>query len=395
MNTSTEQLWQGFAVSVPGSGHIRREIPCQDASNVILHPRAALIVCDGKGSAKLSHFGAQKAVRAFRTQCAIMEPFLVNILDREESTEEQWVKFCQIMYRTLVQAKLELSEEYSEPEKEFDFTVAFAVTGSCHIGTFQVGDGAIVLRQDGVCQTVFVPEKGEFANQTSFLRSGGEEKCQFQSKLFPTAANSGIAATSDGPEHLMFKLPEMLPGKIFDAMFDDMKKDELCRQDLLDFLTNRKWNDDPRGTDDRSLALLVLCREEGAIEVEEEEFSESEKVISDPEDEVFPAKEELSPKKETSAYPHCTKGRKMIKSCKKKLLNTLLLSAIAAVLCVGAEKVRESANEYKGKILFLEQENSRIRKELRILHARIDRTLISFRNLPIRQTLFLQRQFQK
>ena len=355
MNTSTEQLWQGFAVSVPGSGHIRREIPCQDASNVILHPRAALIVCDGKGSAKLSHFGAQKAVRAFRTQCAIMEPFLVNILDREEPSEEQWRKFCQIMYRTLVQAKLELSEEYSEPEKEFDFTVAFAVTGSCHIGTFQVGDGAIVLRQDGVCRTAFAPEKGEFANQTSFLRSGGEEKCQFQSKLFPAAANSGIAATSDGPEHLMFKLPEMLPGKSFDAMFDDMKKDELCRQDLLDFLTNRKWNDDPRGTDDRSLAILVPCEEKD--EMVEDDV---------PEKEIIPVREDVSQneEREPMQHPHCVTGRKRIKSCKKKVLQILFLSAVAAALGVSAEKIRETANEYDARIIFLEQENSNIRNEI-------------------------------
>ena len=362
MNTSTEQLWQGFAVSVPGSGHIRREIPCQDASSVILHPRAALIVCDGKGSAKLSHFGAQKAVRAFRTQCAIMEPFLVNILDREEVSEEQWVKFCQIMYRTLVQAKLELSEEYSEPEKEFDFTVAFAVTGSCHIGTFQVGDGSIVLRQEGICKTAFAPEKGEFANQTAFLRSGGEEKLRFQSKLFPAAANSGIAATSDGPEHLMFKLPEMFPGKIFDAMFDDMKKDELCRQDLLDFLTNRKWNDDPRGTDDRSLALLVPGREEEKNEVEDETPSEVE-------EEIRPVKTDAPREDEqkTLERPHCVSGRRRVKSCKKKVLNALFLSAVAVALCIGTEKVMETANNYEGKIFYLEQENSRVWQKLRKL----------------------------
>ena len=45
-------VFQGFAVSVPGNGHIRREIPCQDASGVWLEPRPCLIVCDGRGSAR-------------------------------------------------------------------------------------------------------------------------------------------------------------------------------------------------------------------------------------------------------------------------------------------------------------------------------------------------------
>ncbi|WP_423739843.1 protein phosphatase 2C domain-containing protein, partial [Alistipes putredinis] len=66
-------MWNGFAVSVCGSGHIRRGVPCQDASQVILSPRPAVIVCDGRGSAAHSELGAAGAVRAFRTQLAILE----------------------------------------------------------------------------------------------------------------------------------------------------------------------------------------------------------------------------------------------------------------------------------------------------------------------------------
>ena len=117
-------------------------------------------------------------------------------------------------------------------KKEFDCTVAFAVAGKKHIGCFQVGDGSIVLRQNGVCRTVFLPEKGEFANQTLFLRPGGEERMDFQYALLDAEENSGIAVTSDGPEHLMFRLADMTPGKIFDLFLDDLRKEELCRQDL-------------------------------------------------------------------------------------------------------------------------------------------------------------------
>ena len=76
--------FRGFAVSVPGNGHIRREIPCQDASGVWLEPRPCLIVCDGRGSARYSHFGAQAAVKAFRSQCAVMEDLLAATLDGEK-----------------------------------------------------------------------------------------------------------------------------------------------------------------------------------------------------------------------------------------------------------------------------------------------------------------------
>ncbi len=216
-----------------------------------------MIVCDGRGSAELSHYGAQEAVKAFRSQIAVMEPFLKGILDCEEKKEEQWLKVCRIMYRTLMQAKYDLSERYGKPEKEFDFTVVFAIAGEQHIGCFQVGDGALVLRQNDVCMTAFKPDKGEFANQTSFLKAGGEERGSFQSAMFNAKENSGIAASSDGPEYLMFRLQDMMPGPIFNEFFNDLKNGILCKQHIMDYLTRPEWSRDPRGTDDRSLALLV------------------------------------------------------------------------------------------------------------------------------------------
>ena len=258
--------WTGFAASIPGGGHIRHGIPCQDASAVMTSPRPAVIVCDGRGSAKLSHLGAQGAVNSFRFQMSVLEPFLVSILDGEEEKTEQWVKFCRIMYRTLMQVKYDLAEKHNEEEKEFDCTVAFAIAGEKHIGCFQVGDGSIVVRQNGVCKTVFLPEKGEFANQTHFLRPAGEEQMKFQYALLDAGVNSGIAITSDGPEHLMFRLADMTPGKIFDMFLADLRKEELCKQDLMDYLTRREWADDPRGSDDRSLALLARVGVEPAVE---------------------------------------------------------------------------------------------------------------------------------
>ena len=289
-NGMIENHWSGFSASIPGSGHIRRGIPCQDASAVMTAPRAAAIVCDGRGSAKLSHFGAQGAVDAFRFQMSVLEPFLVNILDEEEEKPEQWIKFCRIMYRTLMQVKYDLAEKHGEKdEKEFDCTVAFAIAGKKYIGCFQVGDGSIVARQNGICQTVFPPEKGEYANQTHFLRPGGEEKMKFQHCLLNAECNSGIAITSDGPEHLMFQLADMKPGKIFDMLLDDLAKEELCKQDLMDYLTRREWDNDPRGTDDRSLAVLTFINAEHAfipVEAEHNEFNDVTKVPGDSTEEV-------------------------------------------------------------------------------------------------------------
>ncbi len=246
----------GYAVSVPGNGHIRRELPCQDASGVWFSPRPVAIVCDGRGSAKLSHLGAQAAVKAFRSQCAVLESMLRTILDGRKRNHWLWKQFCTLIIRTVCQQKIELAEKYGLPESEFDFTIAFAVWGTRRIGCFQVGDGAIVLHDGEESKTVFRPQKGEFDNQTSFLRPGDELKGKYQEKLLDVDKVKGIAITSDGPEFLMFELQTMTPGPIFEKLFADLESGTLTRQDILDYLTGSRWTRDPRGNDDRSMVIF-------------------------------------------------------------------------------------------------------------------------------------------
>ena len=255
--------FRGFAASVPGNGHIRREIPCQDASGVWLLPRPCLIVCDGRGSARFSHFGARAAVKAFRSQCAVLEDLLVAVLDGEKWNDGRWFRFCDLMIRTVCQQKRELAEEYRCRESEFDFTIAFAVRGRKRCGFFQVGDGAIVLRErDAGCYTLFPPDKGEYDNETRFLRPEAETNGDYHACLVVAEELDGIALTSDGPEFLMFELPDMIPGPIFGKMFDDCAAGTLARQDLLDYLTRSCWSRDVRGNDDRSIALLSRAADE-------------------------------------------------------------------------------------------------------------------------------------
>ncbi|MGN0867674.1 MAG: protein phosphatase 2C domain-containing protein [Oligosphaeraceae bacterium] len=146
MTTPLSSLWTGFAASIPGSGHIRRGLPCQDASDTVLSPRPALIVCDGRGSALRSQDGAQGAITSFKSQVAVFEPMLESILDHDGDTTASWEMFSRILYRTLMQVKLDLAEKEKLPEKEFDFTVALAIVGRRKIGCFQVGDGATWVR---------------------------------------------------------------------------------------------------------------------------------------------------------------------------------------------------------------------------------------------------------
>ena len=217
-----------------------------------------MIVCDGRGSAKagLSQEGSRAAVQAFRSQLNVLEPMVSDFLDRPETTDAEWRDLCRVFYRTLVQAKLDCSAARGLPENEFDFTAAFAIVGGAHVGFFQVGDGALVARRGNVYETVFKPAKGEFANLTEFVRLGGEETDGFQSILLPADEVTGVVATSDGPQYLMFKLADMTPGPVFPQLFDLLSRGELERDDVVAYLARRQWGEDVRGDDDRSLAIL-------------------------------------------------------------------------------------------------------------------------------------------
>lgn len=337
MNTMNREqvVWNGFAASIPGAGHIRYGIPCQDASSVILSPRPALIVCDGRGSASYSHFGANAAVKAFKNQIAIFEPMLASILDKENDDQDRWRTFSRIIYRTLMQVKLDLAEEYKNEfdEKEFDFTVACAIVGTSHIGCFQVGDGAIVLRQNGECLTAFLPDKGKFANETKFLRKNRETIGDFKAKLFDAAVNSGITITSDGPEHLMFQLPEMIPGPIFEKMLVSLQQNDLCHQDIMDYLTRSVWNNDPRGIDDRSLAILApveYCLDHEPADIPtapSEPVCTENKATASGESEVTP---------ETSFEPALETQPDQMEKCKRSSSNKMLIIYAAVFFIAGA-----------------------------------------------------------
>lgn len=256
--------WEGLAVSVIGPEHVRREMPLQDASGVILSPRPAAVVCDGAGSARFSHVGAEAAVREFRISLAALEPMLAACLDSDETTFDgakgYWRCLSYWMCRAIVAAKEESARVGSGDSCDYDFTLAAVVVGKMRTAFLQVGDGAIAvrLRRWGGSALVFKPEKGRYANMTKFLDKNTVEEDAFQTRVLPTSAISGVMVMSDGPEIKMLDMSGNRPAKIVSDMIGDCAKGELDRASLLNYLTGSRWMNDPRGGDDKSIAILAL-----------------------------------------------------------------------------------------------------------------------------------------
>ena len=256
--------WEGLAVSVIGSEHVRREMPLQDASGVILSLRPAAVVCDGAGSARFSHVGAEAAVREFRISLATLEPMLEACLDSNETSfggaKDYWKYLAYWMCRAIVAAKDEAARVGSGNPRDYDFTLAAAVVGRRRTAFLQVGDGAIAVRmRRWGSALVFKPEKGRYVNVTNFLDKATVEEDAFLTRVLPTSAISGVMVMSDGPEIKMLDIPGNRPAKIVSDMIDDCAKGELDRGSLLNYLTGSRWTNDPRGGDDKSVAILALA----------------------------------------------------------------------------------------------------------------------------------------
>ena len=106
---------------------------------------------------------------------------------------------------------------------------------------------------------VFRPQKGRYANVTKFLDKATVDEDAFLVRVLPTSAISGVMVMSDGPEINMIDMSGNRPAKIVSDMIDDCAKGDLDRASLLNYLTGSRWMNDPRGGDDKSVAILALA----------------------------------------------------------------------------------------------------------------------------------------
>lgn len=265
--------WKGVGASVIGHDHLRREMPLQDASAAILVPRPAAVVCDGAGSALMSHDGAKAAVREFRIAVSAMEPLLADSLDSERTpwgfADDLWRYTAGWIVRALAAARDEAAREGTGCPEDYSFTFAAAVVGRLRTGFVQVGDGAICVKTRCGCNLAFKPEKGRYANMTPFLGAETVENDSFLTRVVPTSAIRGLMVMSDGPEVNMVDMTTMRPAPVVAMMIDDCASGEMGRDSLLNYLTGSRWYGDSRGGDDKS--IVVLASEVTINEVKQDE----------------------------------------------------------------------------------------------------------------------------
>lgn len=246
-------MWRHIAHSLTGQSHLADGSACQDSHCVRVFGadgQTALLACvaDGAGSAKYGEIGSTVACSAISDAVAAHfadHGSLANL------TQDDVLRWCDEALARIRREAQMLECEH----RQLATTIAAAVVMPNTSVFFQIGDGAIVLGNQGVYGVVFWPQSGEYANTTHFLTS-----VNYRSFLqFTTAPTrfADVALMTDGLERLALRFDAYTPHPpFFTPLFaalrsaDDL---EVLREELREFLQSAPIAH--RSDDDKTLII--------------------------------------------------------------------------------------------------------------------------------------------
>jgi len=248
--------WNITAASEPGTSHIRRDLPsddayaswCDEAMGIV-----ALAVADGAGSARRGGEGAriavEAAVRACRGRLLLVGPeqldttgrwrrFLQYVLDvvRYEfersagstvvekrdmdllvgtpSSSRSVALEPAIEGRSVIDGAEPPATSDTEPVRsslrDMSTTLLVAIATRSWVACLQVGDGIILARRGEAIEALTRPAKGAFMNQTDFVTMDDyAERVQY--RVLSGQDVDAVALMTDGLEHLAVDLADNSP----------------------------------------------------------------------------------------------------------------------------------------------------------------------------------------
>jgi hypothetical protein len=249
--------WRVVGASVRGLSHIKADLPCQDAHVWRDLPGGAIVlaVADGAGSASLSQLGAARA--------AVAATEWVSELMKQSwpRDDDEWHGLLLATLETAHDAVKVAAKKRKAPPRELASTLIVLVATHNLVAAAQVGDGgAVVLRRDGHLYSLTAPTRGEFVNETIFCTSDNYLKAAQFSVWRGEVA--GVAALSDGLQHLALKLPDNAPhAAFFTPLFRlsaESPDPRSAEKQLRDFMQSDRITS--RADDDLTLVIGTLAK---------------------------------------------------------------------------------------------------------------------------------------
>ncbi len=260
--------WKGVARSAIGISHQKQGIVCQDYGDYrILDDVIVGAVADGAGSAKYSDVGSRLAVETVLKYLGGISKYLQkrkrcwqNISQNFSETEADKL-FTKTVNKVIGElGKQAAKEDYSV--NDLACTLLVFVATPDWVAAMQIGDGFIVIRsQDAEYQLLFQPDKGEFANETTFITSTNALK-EMQVKVI-TEKQEFICASTDGLEKVAIRLSDWKPFSPFFKPLEEYLHEPVNPEEedkyLMEFLNSERLNS--RTDDDKTLLLCLFDKE--------------------------------------------------------------------------------------------------------------------------------------
>lgn len=252
-----QKIWYPAAFSLPGKSHLKVSppIPCQDDAYAAVLPSPVIIVCDGSGSSKLSHIGANKVIENLSLLAASLQPVSSLLLDVKVPGPLTEIDYVTMWIKHANETLKRLAEQLCHPVSEFRCTLLLTLVGREKTFWLQIGDGYILLEKSGKITPACRPAKGEYANETSFL-GGTLNSSQINFGFEDSHAITGAVAMTDGASERLVKTDGSQVAARLQSMLDSLRNGTFSSQDIFSFLSDEKvWN----GTsgDDKGMAMIA------------------------------------------------------------------------------------------------------------------------------------------
>ncbi|MEH1959059.1 MAG: PP2C family serine/threonine-protein phosphatase [Nostoc sp.] len=260
--------WKAVARSAIGTSHKNQGIVCQDYGKYCTFKDVIVgAVADGAGSAKYSDVGSELAV-----ETALK--YLSKISEYLRKRQHWWQKVSQVLSqpeaeklftKTVNKVIAELgkkAEKENYSVNDLACTLLVFVATPDWVAAMQIGDGFIVRRsQESEYQLLFQPDKGEFANETTFITSANAVK-EMQVKVI-SEKQEFICASTDGLEKVAIRLSDWEPFSPFFKPLEEYLHEPVNGEEkdkyLMEFLNSERLNS--RTDDDKTLLLCFFDRE--------------------------------------------------------------------------------------------------------------------------------------
>jgi len=209
-----KHLWLVIGDSVTGSGHIRHQLPCQDAHafKALGQDLGIAVVADGAGSARHSEQGS-----ALACELAVQKfgDWARRVIPAQGLPDPR--SWQAVSYRLLADIRSEVTH-YAGLHKlkpsDLACTIMVMVYTSGGICVTHIGDGRGAYRSAaGTWLAAFSPWKGEEANQTLFITSAFWHRnlADYIESCVIAEPVTGFALMSDGCEKHAFECSQLDP----------------------------------------------------------------------------------------------------------------------------------------------------------------------------------------